>query len=78
MSLIIMLAFLGSNPEFFASDSLGVVTKLLISSQSGDDLEQVDSRVVPRCLCSGVRQESLIVELLHMLHGLLWRDPELT
>lgn len=71
MSFIIVFALLWSDPEFFIRDSARIIAKLSILRESRNDRVQVDGRVVPRCLCSGVAEESFVIKFLHVLHRLL-------
>ena len=50
MCFIIVFAFLGTDPELFVLNSARIVSKLVIVGQAGDDLEQIDGRVVSCCL----------------------------
>jgi hypothetical protein len=77
MRLVIVLARLGTSPELLIGHPLRVVSKLLILTQLGDDAKQIDGWIVLGGLRSWVTQEPLVVQLLHVLHGLLRGYPQL-
>ena len=72
MSLIIMFTLLWTSPHLFVRNSLCKGPIVLVCTELVNDAEQIDSRIIPCCFCSGVTQEPFVIELLHMSHGLLW------
>ena len=77
MCLVIMFAFLGTGPLLSARDFTSKLSKIFIRCQLLNDVHQIDCRVVSGRLSPGVAEVSLIVQFLHMLHRLLWRNSEL-
>lgn len=77
MRLVIVLTFLGSNPQFLVLYTTSVVAELGVASKASHDLEQVYGWVVASGLRPRVTQVPFVVELLHVLHRLLWRNSQL-
>ena len=76
MCLVIMFTRFWASPELLIYNTLSVLPKLIILSQSLHDVEQIYSWIVLGRLCSWVAQKPFVIQLLHMLHGLLWRDAQ--
>ena len=74
MCLIIVLAVLRTSPKLSIGHTARIISEGAIICETRDDLEEVDRRVVASGLCTRITEVALVVELLHVLHGLLWRD----
>ena len=74
MCLIIVLAVLRTSPKLSVRHTARISAEGAIIGKTRNDLEEVDRRIVACGLCTRITEETLVVELLHVLHGLLWRD----
>jgi hypothetical protein len=78
MGFVIVLTLLGWLPLLARSDFARKLSEVFVLFQTVDDCAQVDGGVIPGRLRAWVTQETFVVKLLHVLHGLLRRDAQLS
>jgi len=76
MCLVVVLTFLRWTPHVARADLFCELSEALVLFQICHDLSKVYSRVKLGRLGTRIAQEATVVELLHVLHGLLRRELE--